>query len=186
MLCYCMLGFMEECPNKDSGGCAPDPRDDPGDAPPEGTGGDFPASRGLKVDSGVADVKSTGRKRAVLAKPIKPGAPCEWLGLRYAGGGAIPIVGCLEGTQTNIHHGPDKNTLNNRQSNLHAICSECHNRWHTLNDSYYPEENPGEEWLPEPTVAHSIELATDEDKLRNDIYWNTKKGDREDEYGSWR
>lgn len=110
----------------------------------------------------MRDVLSTGRHRAAIKIPgelIKPGDQqirCQWEGLRYAGGGIYPIVGCAGNPATDRHHGPDKSVLNNDDNfstighNLHAICSWCHNRWHTLNDPTYDEPRPegGVSWLP--------------------------------------
>jgi hypothetical protein len=116
----------------------------------------------------VTDVLSTGRKRAALMAPIFNGMECEWAGLSAAGGGVEPIMGCrgnllakvrsnaelvddLEGmVRGELHHGPDKNVLNNTPGvNLHRICSTCHHRWHALNDKYYDDRpQAGEQMLP--------------------------------------
>lgn len=113
-----------------------------------------------KADEDLRDVTSTGRKRAAQLKPIIEDMVCEWANLLYAGGGAVPIIGCDGVTLTkaksngertgNIHHGPDKSTLNNSDPNLHRICGRCHNRWHALNDPHYGKERPpqGAEWIP--------------------------------------
>lgn len=135
-------------------------------------------SRTPKEDKLVSDVKSTGRKRAVQVKPIpKEGMLCEWAKLRFAGGGVFPIIGCLGNNATDIHHGPDKNTLNNTLDNLHRLCSTCHNRFHTLNDPTYPPENIGYEWLPlGQTRPHDPKTeATNEEILNNEIWWKTPK-----------
>lgn len=102
----------------------------------------------------LKDPISTGRKEAATRAPI--GGQCEWAGLKYAGGGVNPIVGCGGRAATDRHHGPDKATLNNSRPedrddyNLHVICGYCHNEWHAKNDSSYtvprPERNM--EWLP--------------------------------------
>lgn len=102
----------------------------------------------------LKDPISTGRKEAATKAPI--GGQCEWAGLKYAGGGVIPIVGCGGRNATDRHHGPDKATLNNsrpddsEQYNLHVICSYCHNEWHAKNDEFYTEPRPEKnmEWLP--------------------------------------
>lgn len=88
----------------------------------------------------VTDPKSTGRKRAAMLAPILTGQVCAWAGLRHAGGGVVPILGCnghqlIEKKggdeeqgfwQGDRHHGPDKNTLNNSVGmNLHSICVDC-------------------------------------------------------------
>ena len=88
----------------------------------------------------LADYKdpvSTGRKRAAEMYPIHPGMVCEWAGLARAGGGVVPIVGCVGRPASDRHHGPDKNTMNNAEGNLHRICDYCHNTWHAANDSFY-------------------------------------------------
>lgn len=98
------------------------------------------ADGGALAPTMVTDAKSTGRKRAVMLAPILEGMLCEWAGLRQAGGGPIPIVGCA-GHQLSdkkngdeeqgwlpghLHHGPDKATLNNAVgTNLHRICAVC-------------------------------------------------------------
>jgi hypothetical protein len=71
--------------------------------------------------------------------PITPGMVCEWAGLKRAGGGVIPIIGCVGRPASDRHHGPDKNTMNNAEGNLHRICDHCHNTWHALNDPHYGE-----------------------------------------------
>ena len=102
------------------------------------TGGE--AGGGALAPTMVTDAKSTGRKRAVMLAPILEGMLCEWAGLRQAGGGPIPIVGCA-GNQLSdkkngdeeqgwlpghLHHGPDKATLNNAVgTNLHRVCAVC-------------------------------------------------------------
>lgn len=106
-----------------------------------------------KADEDLRDQESTGRKRAVADFPVptveEGGMLCEWAGLAYAGGGAVPIVGCdgkkiaktkqpVDGfLPGNVHHGPDKSTINNEQGNVHRVCPFCHNRWHSLNDPLY-------------------------------------------------
>ena len=64
---------------------------------------------------------------------------CEWANLKFAGGGVVPIVGCIGRAATDRHHGPDKNTMNNAPGNVHRICSYCHNTWHGANDPHYGE-----------------------------------------------
>ena len=91
----------------------------------------------------LADYKdpvSTGRKKAAEVAPISVGLTCEWAGLKFAGGGSVPIVGCIGRPASDRHHGPDKNTMNNMLGvNLHRICDHCHNTWHALNDPHYGE-----------------------------------------------
>lgn len=83
---------------------------------------------------------SAGRKRAASEYPLRPKKLCEW-GLRSnCGGGLYPIFGCQEGRQIARHHGPDKDTSNNDETNIHLICTSCHNRWHAANDKYYDKE----------------------------------------------
>lgn len=133
-------------------------------------------TRAHKADEELRDVESTGRKRAAQVKPILPGDICEWAWLKFAGGGVKPIIGCAGNPAQNIHHGPDKSTLNNDpDTNLHKICAECHNRWHTLNDKFYGERPPGgaaflplkEECLPHDNVTK----ATDFEVKSNDVLW---------------
>lgn len=83
------------------------------------------------------DPLSTGRKRAAQMYPIEAGMVCEWANLRNAGGGVVPIIGCLGRPASDRHHGPDKNTMNNAPGNLHRICDYCHNTWHAYNDPHY-------------------------------------------------
>jgi hypothetical protein len=87
--------------------------------------------------SDYKDPISTGRKRAAEMYPIGAGMVCEWARLKKAGGGVIPIVGCVGRPASDRHHGPDKNTMNNAPGNLHRICDHCHNTWHALNDPHY-------------------------------------------------
>jgi len=88
----------------------------------------------------LKDPLSTGRKEAARLYPLDPNKPCEWLGQNNKGGGNFPINGCPvedECKQVNRHHGPDKNTLNNEEDNVHRIGFKCHNRWHAKNDANY-------------------------------------------------
>lgn len=146
----------------------------------------------------VNDNLTTGRKRAGRLNPILPGMTCEWAGLRYAGGGIVPIVGCSGNTIAKVksnkdlpegvdargalHHGPDKTTMNNAPGlNLHRICEICHHRWHALNDKYYPSDRPGAltPWLPVDGERRvwphdQIELATFEERLESEKWWETR------------
>ncbi len=135
-----------------------------------------PKGRSHKDDVDVKDAHSTGRKRAAILLPdINPRNTtiiCEWAGLKYAGGGQNPIIGCTGNPATNRHHGPDKNTLNNSRENprnIHAICAKCHNRWHAKNDigyAAYLKEIGGPEKLP----AHDMETkATHEELVNNEL-----------------
>lgn len=113
---------------------------------------------------------STGRKRVAVMWPIPKGKTCEWAGLAAAGGGVHPIVGCIGYPATDLHHGPDKNTLNNMRVNVHQICSFCHNAWHGANDSTYPKrdyvEDQAKPWLPEGELHdHDAETLADQETL---------------------
>lgn len=146
-----------------------------------------------KESSTLKDVLSTGRHRAAIAKPFADGAICEWAGLKHAGGGVKPIVGCngnqlfKERGKYARHHGPDKNVLNNEPANLHLICPTCHNRWHVLNDPYYGDgtgasrPDAGTTWLPniEWKEHDPITKATLEDIIANETYWLTPQEERQ-------
>lgn len=122
-----------------------------------------PRVRRTKRDDALKDQQSTGRKRAAQLYPfltldgriIKRGdgtpdsdrRDCEWAGKDRCGGGTNPIKGCGQGglptgKQHARHHGPDKNTLNNEEGNVHRICHSCHNRWHAANDPDYDPNKP--------------------------------------------
>ena len=109
-----------------------------------------------KSGEAMKDVLATGRARAKLVKPINTGDICEWAGLRFAGGGVIPIIGCANNAAVSIHHGPNKSVLYNEPTNLHKLCQVCHERWHICNDVYYGDVRPenGEAWFPLPDPAH--------------------------------
>lgn len=115
-------------------------------------------TRFSKSSDELRDPKSTGRKRAAELYPLIPDAPCEWRGQKNCGGGRFPIVGCLNGIQTNRHHGPDKDTTNNSSGNLHRICAKCHQRWHWLND-YLPPHKP-EKATPAEIAQSEMNWAT--------------------------
>ena len=140
--------------------------------------------RMLKEGENMRDVESTGRKRAAQAAPINPLMPCEWQGLKSAGGGVFPIIGCRDSTQVDRHHGPDKGTLNNAVgTNLHRICKRCHNRWHTLNDPMYPSKRPakGASFLPlsGDVIPHDpLTKATLKEQFDNEVFWATPKASR--------
>lgn len=134
----------------------------------------------IKAPSEITDVQSTGRKRAALAYPITEGMVCEWARLKKAGGGVTPVIGCNGNIATDRHHGPDKNTLNNTEGNVHRICATCHNRWHAANDEFYGERPGGTEpfiplgghsWSPHDGTTK----ATDEEVVQNELYWSAKK-----------
>lgn len=124
-------------------------------------------SRRVKNDMNLKDPQSTGRHRAVaIHGKANPEEPCEWQGLANCGGGEFPILGCTEGVQENLHHGPDKNTLNNERENIHKVCSQCHNRWHTLNDPNYQWD--GHHSLHSPTNPTEEDIRIDTER------WKTK------------
>lgn len=147
----------------------------------------------------IEDVLSTGRKRAAMLYPIYEGMVCEWAGLKNAGGGVVPIIGCKgnrlspkkggdnELVQGDVHHGPDKNTLANEPGNAHRICAYCHHRWHAANDKYYGKRPVREDgkvdgtkpFLPLPEhewVSHDPDTQATEIELEeNEIYWSSRK-----------
>lgn len=107
-------------------------------------------SSDVETKKALADPISTGRKRAAVMYPIQPGQVCEWALKKNCGGGIYPVFGCTGRPAVNIHHGPDKSTLNNDRSNISVICTFCHNRWHTENDRTYLEPRPMDDspWVP--------------------------------------
>jgi hypothetical protein len=111
---------------------------------------------------------SAGRKRAAVAHSINPDRSCEWRWKKNCGGGVHPIIGCLTGMQEHRHHGPVKNTARNEVSNVHLICTSCHNRWHTLNDPDYDEAS--NELLPHNPTPATLKECTD-----NEIKWKSSK-----------
>ena len=167
---YCLQGYTWECRS----GCSDKVTDvTPVDEDKKERGGQ------IKDRASVKDLESTGRKRAAEMYPIKVGMPCEWSGLKFAGGGVIPIIGCSGGVATNRHHGPDKNTLNNEMGNVHRICSTCHNRYHAANDKYYVGERPPGDspWLPVgDLIPHdSVTKATPEEIIESELKWRTNQ-----------
>lgn len=148
-----------------------------------------PVGRPMLEPDQITDVVSTGRKRAAMLAPIFPGMLCEWAGLRYAGGGIEPIIGC-DGNiiqpskgkdKGDRHHGPDKNVLNNAVGvNLHRICSPCHNRYHAKNNRYYSGPRPpaSQPWLPDPEYGECrphdpVTRATPEEIEANEEFWGS-------------
>ncbi len=101
-----------------------------------------------KPDEEISE--SAGRKRAAELYNLEMGDDklCEWLGYANCGGGFVPILGCLRGRRTDIHHGPDKRTFVNERTNINLICSLCHNRWHAINDPKYGKNKCPEGILP--------------------------------------
>lgn len=151
------------------------------------------AGGGALAPHEVTDAKSTGRKRAAMLAPIMSGVLCEWAGLRQAGGGPIPIVGCA-GNQISEHksgdpekgylsghrhHGPDKAVLNNAiMVNLHRICSVCHNRWHAINDPHYGTRGAADEpFLPlvDYYLHDGTTEATVEEQEAAEAWWGIKE-----------
>lgn len=155
--------------------------------------------RPVSSPADITDVLSAGRKRAAMLYPIFDGMTCEWAGLKYAGGGVEPIIGCNgnklssqkggdgELIQGDVHHGPDKNTLANEPGNAHRICAFCHHRWHAANDKFYGERPKKEDgkidgtkpFLPLEEYVwsdHDKETqATDEEMAENEKYWTSRK-----------
>lgn len=85
----------------------------------------------------VRDRESTGRKRAAKLYPLDRTGPCEWRNAspeNPKGGGKNPITKGCNGNQQCRHHGPDKDTLNNSEGNVHRICHSHHTLWHWAND----------------------------------------------------
>ena len=139
----CVIGLYEECENpEDLGNGYIIPCISKFDVLAPVTGGGGSVGGQPKDGKEVKDILSTGRKRAAMLMPIMQGMFCDWAGLKWAGGGAHPIVGCKdtrlapvknnddlpEGNYSRgeLHHGPDKSVLNNAVGrNLHAICSSC-------------------------------------------------------------
>lgn len=166
---YCLL----ELPN----GCKPEDKEAVEVFDDESLDSYAPVSE--NKDANLNDPISTGRKRAAKLYPISPGQVCDWAWRKQCGGGIVPIFGCTGRPATDIHHGPDKSTLNNdRDTNISIVCSHCHNRWHTANDKYYVEPRPkdnlrwvpskGIEALPIYTLA-DIEKATKQEILMNEM-----------------
>lgn len=161
--------------------------------------GTIDTRRASKPDDEILDQTSTGRKRAAAMYPIpsvaEGGMICEWAWLANAGGGVLPIVGCqgnriadikekiVDDTPEvifwpgNIHHGPDKSTLNNDPGNVHRICPVCHNRWHTLNDGFYGKRpDGGKPFIPlsGDLILHDKDsAATTEEIEYHEEYWKT-------------
>lgn len=143
---------------------------------------------GYKENAAIIDKISTGRKRAAALYPITDGMACEWAGLKFAGGGSKPLIGCAGNLiyaakgKGHLHHGPDKSTLNNTPGNIHRICPSCHNRWHALNDPTYGERPiDGSAFIPlsgEVLKHDGQSLATALERFTAEVYWNTKIIDR--------
>jgi hypothetical protein len=176
-----LLGYLESDESAPRKGAAPEsvPRDLGSgtettlpDGKPRGDSGyvHWSAWPSSKAIGSLKEPLSTGRKRVAVMYPIPKGKTCEWAGLAAAGGGVNPIVGCIGYPATDLHHGPDKNTLNNMRVNVHQICSFCHNAWHGANDSTYPKrdyvEDQAKPWLPEGELRdHDAETLADQETL---------------------
>lgn len=141
-----------------------------------------------------ADMKnpvSAGRRRANRIAKIPVGYVCEWAFLEFAGGGVVPIVGCSGNTASDLHHGPDKSTLNNEVGiNLHRICNSCHNRWHELNDKHYGERPPDNNvFLPKDGIAWEphdrLTRAEPEVLFASDRWWLIPL-DKRPKYREWK
>lgn len=143
----CSRGFHDECPKGEPCCCSHQEISTLPQAP-------FTAA-----PKGIREVSvSAGRKEAATLYPIDRDAACEWRGLANCGGGLHPIVGCIDGKQVHRHHGPNKNTTDNRRENIHLICKSCHERWHAKNNGPY-KENPAV-YL---TLPHKPRAATAEE-----------------------
>jgi hypothetical protein len=158
------------------------------------------SSRIMSPDE-LTDDTSAGRKRAAMVAAILTGMTCEWAGLKFAGGGPVPILGCkgntiaaVKGTEAakamgadeggHIHHGPDKAVLNNAVgTNLHRVCTRCHNRWHAVNDELYPKTRPhvSRPYLPlVPFYDHDpLSTFSDEEYEVAEAWWGIPKKDRD-------
>jgi hypothetical protein len=124
----------------------------------------------------LKDPLSTGRKRQADMFPIQKGQRCEWAGMQITLDDLPVIVGCINSPATDLHHGPDKNTLNNEKvsrgvgvlENTHIICSECHNSLHGKHDPFYPAYDrvaqQASPWLPGTALGtgYTIEKAPQE------------------------
>lgn len=186
----CVNGLHDDClaPVEDDNGvlqcCCPK---EGAAAKPSGA---KPVGRPLSNPDDMKDVLSTGRKRAAMLYPITTGMVCEWAGLRYAGGGVEPIIGCAgnvlrantrDSDGGDVHHGPNKSVLENSPGNVHRICKFCHHRWHALNDEYYGKERPeaGQPWYPKVDwLPHDSETkATSEEIEENEKYWKRESNE---------
>lgn len=153
----------------------------------------------------ITNVLSTGRKRAAMMAVIFPGMLCDWAGLRYAGGGPHPIVGCRGNRIADVkknadlpenadargerHHGPNKNVLDNSVGvNLHRVCASCHSHWHALNDKFYDDRpaDPAAPHYPREDVKSfkhdSDTMASEDDFALSEEWWGTRTEQRKTEY----
>ena len=157
----------------------------------------------VKNPGDVKDWESTGRKRAAEIAPIFDDMVCEFAFLKHAGGGAVPIVGCNgskifakpedKSLRGDRHHGPDKNVLNNAPgTNLHRLCTSCHNRWHSLNDKFYALDpqtgkalrpKPDRQYLPDvPYWEHDAKTQSNDADYAVSEEWWEKPPARRPEY----
>jgi hypothetical protein len=170
----CLQGFKWEC--RDHGSCGGassssisidnSTPDTAGDSELEEVSGPIVEIR-TQDDSKLKDQQSTGRKRAAKMYPLDETKECDWRSLSNCGGGSHPITGCIRGNQQARHHGPDKNTLNNEAGNVHRICHNCHNRWHSRNDADYIW---GSNYAP-----HNPETASEEELVIAELAWTGVK-----------
>lgn len=125
----------------------------------------------LKDNSKVIDPKSTGRKRAAKMFPLDRTKACEWQKKKFLlKENGDSFIGCVNGLQTAIHHGPNKDTLVNEIGNVWRICIICHNRYHTLIDPDYDWNLPADEFYP-----ITLTEVTDEDLGNNEMFWLSRK-----------
>jgi len=121
----------------------------------------------------LTDPSSTGRKRQARMYPIQRGEVCEWAGKLVKLDDLPVIIGCVNSPASDLHHGPDKNTLNNEKvtevseqhplgigthENTHKICSDCHNSAHAKHNAFYPEYDRVLEQV-KPWVPRGLTLA---------------------------
>lgn len=115
-----------------------------------------------KQDHKIKDPHSTGRKRAAVLFPLDRDSPCEWQDASVGnpmGGGPRPITTGCNNLQSHRHHGPNRNTLDNSEGNVHRVCSLCHNRWHAQNNKILDMlEKSGEQWIEGVSVWQESSL----------------------------
>lgn len=154
---FAARGFFEEC--EQWPGCGH------GDNPPslstspvvEATAGS--SDEGYTKDRNLlVDPKSTGRKEAARKFPLDRTADCEWINKKFVAFNGKMVWGCVNGKQSNIHHGPDKDTLRNVEGNVHRICFTCHNHYHAVTDPDYDDATAVEYPLIELQDATREEL----------------------------
>src|SRR5687767_4378746 len=102
----CSDGLCWECTNLSNGACccngpSASIAEEIEDAEEETRDSRRPTT--YKREGTLKDQQSTGRKRAARLYPLNPDASCEWRGLKNAGGGQFPIVGCNSGVQQARH-----------------------------------------------------------------------------------